>query len=161
MEIRAARPEEYDGIGELTVTAYAAILGSRLSADYAAELRAVAQRASAAEVLVAVEPDGTVLGSVTNAPDGGPYAEVARSGEAEFRMLAVDASARGRGVGQALVEHCLAVARSRGRDRMVLSTTSWMTTAHRLYERLGFRRTPDRDWEPVPGLVLLTYVLDL
>jgi hypothetical protein len=27
-----------------------------------------------------------------------------------------------------------------------------MTTAHRLYQRLGFQRQPDRDWRPVPGV---------
>jgi hypothetical protein len=36
-----------------------------------------------------------------------------------------------------------------------------MTTAHRLYERLGFRRAPDRDFEPVPGILLWAYVLPL
>jgi hypothetical protein len=37
-----------------------------------------------------------------------------------------------------------------------------MYAAHRIYDRLGFVRTPERDWEPVPGLVsLLTYALEL
>jgi ribosomal protein S18 acetylase RimI-like enzyme len=44
---------------------------------------------------------------------------------------------------------------------MVLSTSTAMTTAHRLYERLGFVRLPERDWSPVPGVHLLAYVLDL
>jgi hypothetical protein len=44
---------------------------------------------------------------------------------------------------------------------MVLSTDPLMTTAHRLYERLGFTRLPERDWSPVPGAELLVYALDL
>jgi hypothetical protein len=36
-----------------------------------------------------------------------------------------------------------------------------MTAAHRLYERLGFTRLPDRDWTPVPGVDLRVYALDL
>ena len=36
-----------------------------------------------------------------------------------------------------------------------------MTAAHRLYERLGFVRTPTFDWSPVPGLLLRTYALPL
>jgi len=36
-----------------------------------------------------------------------------------------------------------------------------MLAAHRIYERMGFVRTPDRDWEPIPGLPLLTYALEL
>ena len=42
---------------------------------------------------------------------------------------------------------------------MVLSTDPRMTAAHRLYERLGFRRLPERDWTPVPGIDLLVYAL--
>ena len=33
--------------------------------------------------------------------------------------------------------------------------------AHRIYERLGFRRTPDLDWSPVEGVDLLAFRLDL
>jgi hypothetical protein len=36
-----------------------------------------------------------------------------------------------------------------------------MTAAHRLYERLGFTRLPERDWTPLPGVDLLVYSLDL
>jgi hypothetical protein len=36
-----------------------------------------------------------------------------------------------------------------------------MATAQRLYERMGFRRDPEQDWAPVPGKVLLGYILDL
>jgi hypothetical protein len=36
-----------------------------------------------------------------------------------------------------------------------------MTSAQRLYERLGFRRDPEHDWSPVPGLLLVGYVLEL
>jgi hypothetical protein len=36
-----------------------------------------------------------------------------------------------------------------------------MTAAHRLYERLGFHRLPERDWSPVPGVDLLVYARDI
>jgi hypothetical protein len=36
-----------------------------------------------------------------------------------------------------------------------------MTSAQRLYERLGFRRDPDHHYSPAPGILLLGYVLDL
>jgi hypothetical protein len=32
-----------------------------------------------------------------------------------------------------------------------------MTAAGRLYLRLGFVRTPERDWSPEPGVELITY----
>jgi hypothetical protein len=43
----------------------------------------------------------------------------------------------------------------------VLSSARDMTTAHRLYERLGFTRAPARDWSPVEGVELAVYELEL
>ncbi|MGQ4445355.1 GNAT family N-acetyltransferase, partial [Streptomyces violaceoruber] len=92
-------------------------------------------------------------------------ADIARPGEAEIRMLAVAREARGRGAGEALVRACADRARAvPGCTGVVLSTQAAMRTAHRLYERLGFVRTPDRDWNPLPELddiMLLTYELTL
>ena len=44
---------------------------------------------------------------------------------------------------------------------MVLSSSTTMHTAHRLYERLGFTRLPERDWSPVAGVQLVAYRLPL
>jgi ribosomal protein S18 acetylase RimI-like enzyme len=113
-------------------------------------------------VLVAVDDAGSVLGSVTYAPGPeSPLADVAREGEAEFRMLGVLPAARGGGVGQALVEACIARARQAGRSAIVLSTPPDWTAGQRLYERLGFRRAPERDWRPIGDLLLWVYVLPL
>ncbi|NGO10751.1 GNAT family N-acetyltransferase [Streptomyces sp. HC44] len=164
--IRRAAPEEYESLGEITAQAY---LGDGLldfgeSDSYLDELRDVAKRAAAAEVLVAVEHD-RVLGGVAFVPSGGPMSEIAGPGEAEIRMLAVAREARGRGVGETLARACIDRARATpGCVRIVLSTQTTMHSAHRIYERLGFTRTPDRDWNPIPDLddiYLLTYELTL
>ncbi|GGJ10879.1 hypothetical protein GCM10010121_021540 [Streptomyces brasiliensis] len=61
-------------------------------------------------------------------------------------MLAADHPARGRGVGDALVRVCVERARGvEGCARIVLSTQRTMRTAHRIHERLGFVRVPERD----------------
>ena len=75
-------------------------------------------------------------------------------------MLVVDPAAQGHGIGELLVRTCLERARTAGKRRMVLSTDRRMTAAQRLYERLGFVRLPERDWQPVPGIDLLVYALD-
>lgn len=106
-------------------------------------------------------PEQRLLGSATYATAGNPWAELARPGEAEMRMLAVTASARGRGVGRLLTQACLERARSEGCTRFVLSSGPRMTAAHRMYEGMGFHRTPERDWSPVPGVDLVTYGIDL
>ncbi|PBC61181.1 GNAT family N-acetyltransferase [Streptomyces sp. Tue6028] len=170
--IRVARPEEYPGLGEITAQAYLrdGLLDFGESDAYLGELRDVAKRAAAADVLVAVERESApgarrLLGGVTFVPRGGAMADIARPGEAEIRMLAVAREARGRGAGEALVRDCVDRARAtEGCVRIVLSTQHSMHAAHRIYERLGFTRTPDRDWNPIPELDdvrLLTYELTL
>ncbi len=102
-----------------------------------------------------------LLGSLTYVPGPGPQASIAIDGEAEFRTLVVAPEAQGRGAGRGLVRWCVDRARRDGRERLVLSTMPWMTVAHGLYERMGFVRTPDRDWSPRPGIECWTYALDL
>ncbi|GGX56372.1 N-acetyltransferase [Streptomyces minutiscleroticus] len=164
--IRRAEPGEYAEVGEITARAYLddGLLDFGESDAYLDELRDAAGRAAAAEVLVAVA-DGRVLGGVTFVPSGGPLADIAGPGEAEVRMPAVAARARGRGAGEALVRACVDRARATpGCVRLVLSTQRTMRAAHRIYARLGFVRTPERDWNPLPDLDdirLLTYALTL
>ncbi len=162
MEIRAALPHELQAVAELTEAAYRAVPDSGLDEDYFAHLADVEGRARHAVVLVAVGDDGKLEGSVTYVPRSGPYAEFAGDDEAGLRMLAVAPDAQGRGVGTALVESCLARARAEGKSRMVLHTMASMTTAHRIYERLGFRRAPERNWYfPSGDGCTIAYVLEL
>jgi len=111
----------------------------------------------ATEVIVADDPDtGEVLGCVTFVLAGRPWAEVARDGEGEFRMLAVAPGAQGRGFGSALVRPaCLerAVAEQAPRYRSARATRPSETIG--MYERFGFVRIPDRDWTPEPDIKLL------
>ncbi len=92
-----------------------------------------------------------MLGSVTFCVAGSPFREIARDDEGEFRMLAVNPAVRGRGVGQALVELCLQRSRELGYAGVRMSSMDRMTSAHRVYERLGFVRAPEDDWSPAPG----------
>lgn len=153
--IRAVRPEEHEEVGELTARAYLDDGHLTFGEDdaYLPVMKDVARRAVEAEVLVAADAEGALLGAVTFTPGGGEWADIAGAGEAEFRLLAVARAARGRGVGEALVRACVDRARTLdGCVRLVLSTQDRMTSAHRIYRRLGFVRVPERDWSPVPGL---------
>jgi GNAT superfamily N-acetyltransferase len=160
--IRPARPDEYDEIGELAVRVYLAEGYTRTDSRYNVVLRDVAPRAEKAELMVAVDGTGQgtgpILGTVTYAGLGSPYAEhVSSPAEGSFRMLVVDPAARGRGVGEALVRWCIDRAAGSGVRWLRLSTLAGMTAAGRLYLRLGFVRTPERDWSPEPGVELITY----
>ena len=87
--------------------------------------------------------------------------DLIRDDEGEFRMLAVSPAARGRGVGRVLVERCLERSRELGYAGVRMSSMDRMTSAHRVYERLGFTRAPEDDWSPVPGVNLVAYALSL
>ncbi|WP_143175274.1 GNAT family N-acetyltransferase [Cryptosporangium aurantiacum] len=159
--IRAAVPAEYATIGELTYDAYAADGLLANDSDYAEELRDAEHRANHCELLVAIDEQGRLLGTVTFCLPGSPYAELSHEGQAEFRMLAVAPDQRGRGVGTRLVRECLEMAARNGARSVVLSTKVQMNTAQRLYGRFGFERTPQLDWAPTDGVELLAYTKTL
>jgi len=48
------------------------------------------------------------------------------------------------------VESCVQRARGEGAHELVICSMPSMTSAHRLYESLGFTRAADLDWWPVP-----------
>lgn len=161
MEVRPVAPDEHDALAELTVAAYAGIDGMIFADGYEEELRDVASRVRTDVVLVAVE-DGRLVGGTTYVPDRhSPSAEFDGDDEAGMRMLAVDPAARRRGIGSALTTACVERARADGRRRLVLHTAPWMPDAHRLYQRLGFVRTPELDRLPHPDVPLLAYVMTL
>ena len=159
VSVEPARPEDFARIAELTVGVY--VDGGLASAGYAPELADVAGRATRSELLVARDAAGRVVGSVALVLDG-DFGNVTESDdEAALRMLVVDPTAQGHGIGELLVTSCLDRARAAGKRRMVLSTDPRMTVAQRLYRRLGFTRLPERDWTPEPGIDLLAYARDL
>ncbi|WP_200206723.1 GNAT family N-acetyltransferase [Micromonospora coerulea] len=163
LAVRRAEPADYPAVARLTVAAYEADGQLKGENGYAVTLADVATRAETGEVLVATdEATGQVLGAVTFVLSGTPYAELSGPGEAEFRMLAVDPAAQGRGAGAVLARACVARATALGCTAVVICVRSGMAAAaHRLYERLGFVRVPEKDWSPLPGVELLGLRLEL
>ena len=157
LTVRLARPDELDQVGRLTLEAYVADGYANPAGSYAAALADAPRRARDAELLVAADPDGMVLGTITVCTPASPLGALCRPDELEFRMLAVAPDARRRGVGQALVVAVLQRATEVGAHRVVLCSAEEMCAAHRLYARLGFVRLPERDWQPVPDMTLLAF----
>jgi len=98
---------------------------------------------------------------VTLCPVGSPWREIGTADEAEFRMLAVAPGAQRRGVGSALMDLVLRRAHEDGARGIVLSSLAEMSAAHRIYQRKGFERVPDRDWSPVPDVHLIAFRKEL
>ncbi|WP_327120256.1 GNAT family N-acetyltransferase [Nocardia sp. NBC_01730] len=151
--VRTARPDEYDAVGELTADVYVGAGYVQAGSWYAGELADTARRAASAEILVATHAE-RIVGSLTVARPGTPYAEIAQQGELEFRMLAVAKSARGLGAGTALVRTVIDLARAEGFAAVALTTASAMVDARRIYDRFGFLPIPARDWRTSVGELL-------
>ncbi len=78
--------------------------------------------------------DGTIVGTVS---------AVARGKVLYIRGMAVLPAARGSGAGSALLKQVESWAAAEGATRIFLSTTPFLESAIRLYEKFGFRRTND------------------
>ena len=92
------------------------------------------------------DASGTLLGTVTLVPGGGPACRIAAAHELEVHLLAVRADARGRGVGEALVTALLDAPEAQRATVAWLWTQAAMTSAQRLYQRLQFERVSSRDF---------------
>ena len=78
------------------------------------------------------EQDGGIVGSIFVAPSDG------LAGSAQLRMLYVEPSARGQGVGTALVAQAVSFARANNYARMRLWTHTIQESARRIYAAAGF-----------------------
>ncbi len=86
-------------------------------------------------VLFVARVDGRVMGSLTLA-----FYRIPTGLKAWIEDVVVDDDARGRGVGAALNEAALAVARRRGAKDVSLTSRPSREAANRLYQRIGFER---------------------
>ena len=78
------------------------------------------------------EMNGQPVGAVFLVHDDG-------ANTAKLRMLHVERSARGHGIGARLVDECVNQARRCGYDKLALWTNDILVAARTLYERAGFR----------------------
>jgi ribosomal protein S18 acetylase RimI-like enzyme len=164
IEIRDARQDEFDELGDIRVGAYLADGFLSPQSAYADRLRELGAD-GLDHVLVAVQPNGSSRGRIIGTvmlqgwPQGGEI--LAGPDEAEIRALAVSPDARGTGVGRALLAAVIERAGSEGIRHLVLLTQPEMKAAHHLYDQAGFSRLPERDWSPEAGVDLLAYGLIL
>lgn len=85
--------------------------------------------------LTATTDEGRIVGLLSVA-----FYDVPSGRKAWIEDVVVDAAARGRGVGEALVRAALDMAREQRAARVMLTSNAARQAAHRLYRRMGFVR---------------------
>jgi predicted N-acetyltransferase YhbS len=163
--IRDARPSDRQAIHDVTLAAYQEYAAHMPGFwdGYRRNIIATLDDVGSAEQLVA-EQDGAIVGTVLLYPPR--RVQLSRTDSLEMpwpevRLLAVAPAGRGRGVGAALMQECVGRARKSGARVLSLQTTDLMQTARRMYERMGFVRSPELDFHPAPGVTVKGYRLEL
>jgi GNAT superfamily N-acetyltransferase len=159
LQIRDARAEELQAIGDLTLRAYSELAGVMAPAAWEGLDHAVRRALEAGDEVqrIVAEHGGRLVGSAQLWPAAADVygGEIAGMPWPELRLLAVAPDARRLGVGRALVAECAARARRSGASALGLHTSESMVAAIRMYEEMGFVRTPEFDFQP-PGAELVT-----
>jgi predicted N-acetyltransferase YhbS len=159
VRLRDALPADREAVAALTLRAYgeyAQAMEPRAWQGLEGALRTALAGDDPAVQRIVAECEGELVGSVMLFPPAeNTYGEL--GGELswpELRLLAVAPSARGMGVGRALVDECVRRARAGGAAELGLHTSRSMRVALAMYERMGFLRAPEYDFQP-PGAALV------
>ena len=154
--LRNALPDEYDAIGKLMVHAYSNLKGfltPEQHPKYYEMLRNVGEltKKPGTQIIVAVSDTNHVAGAVVYFNDMQHYGSggtaTKEKNAAGFRLLAVDDEMRGKGVGKLLTLECIARAKADGLSQVIIHTTLAMQNAWSMYERIGFKRSTDLDFQ--------------
>lgn len=153
--VRNAKPDEFEEIGKLMVGVYSQLEGLPKESEQPNYYKMLANvgeltHKPETELLVSVASDGKIAGGVVYFGDmqyygsgGTATQELNTSG---FRLLAVDPSIRGHGIGKLLTNECIRKAKDKKCKQMVIHTIMAMQTAWKMYESLGFKRAEDLDF---------------
>ncbi|SNS86852.1 Ribosomal protein S18 acetylase RimI [Ekhidna lutea] len=168
IKISPALEKDHPMIGKLMVKVYSNLSGfpsPEEQPDYYNMLANIGEftRKESVELLVAKQGD-QLLGAVVYIGDMKDYSSggtaTLEKNAAGFRLLAVDPKARGLGVGKKLTIACIDQAKSEGRKQVVIHTTESMQVAWGMYEKMGFIRSEDLDFEQ-SGLPVFGFRLKL
>ena len=150
-QLRMARPEDAAQVDAVAIAAFGEFPESHGEWPTAGRNSAGTSALAASGEQIVATVDGRVAGVVTYV---GPHVAKQDWFDREWpaiRMLAVDPSHRGLGIGRALTEECIRRAVRDGATVIALHTTPTLDVAFAMYTRMGFRHLRDAaPWGPVP-----------
>jgi GNAT superfamily N-acetyltransferase len=147
--VRAAVPADHPAIREVVTAAYrqyAGLLERDIFSPYLADLLDVDTHARFGHLFV-VEAGERVCAYAAWYPDASVRWFPWPAGWATGRALAVHPDARGNGAAHALLAAGEHLALQAGAPVLAFHTHSYMTGAIALYERMGYRRAPEFDFD--------------
>lgn len=153
--VRNAKPSEFGEIGKLMVQVYSQLEGFPKPSEQPAYYNMLANigeqtNKPETELLVAVSSDNKIAGGLVYFSDmqyyGSGGTATKELNAAGFRLLAVDPSVRGHGIGKLLTNECIQKTKEKNLNKMIIHTTMAMQTAWKMYENLGFKRSEDLDF---------------
>ena len=147
--VRDAVPADYPAIRDIVLVAYrqyAELIAPEIFSAYLADLLDLETHARHGRLFV-VEADQWVCAFGAWYPDASVQGVGLPPGWASGRALAVHPAARGNGAARTLLAAGERLAREAGAPVLAFHTVSFMTGAISLYERLGYRRAPEFDFD--------------
>jgi GNAT superfamily N-acetyltransferase len=152
--IRTATPEEFAEVGRLMHDAYALIKNfpkpDELPSYFQFLLNAGELTQSPGTEIIIALVDSRIAGAVVYIGNMKYYSTFGNASSqkdaAGFRLLAVNANYKGRGIGKQLSVACIEKAKAEGKKEVIIHTTKAMQNAWDMYERIGFKRSPDLDF---------------
>ncbi|TJY37247.1 GNAT family N-acetyltransferase [Pontimicrobium aquaticum] len=155
-KIREAKPEEYSQLGKLMVLVYSQLKGFPKQDEipsYYHVLKNVGEftKQPKVKLFVAISKQGKVDGGLVYFGDISYYGAggkaTANQKAAAFRLLAINPETRGKGLGKLLINTCINQAKKEGHKHLVIHSTKSMMLAWKMYERMGFSRFSEIDFE--------------
>jgi GNAT superfamily N-acetyltransferase len=153
--VRNAKPHEFEELGKLMVLVYSQLEGFPKETEQPVYYKMLANIGEfvakpETELLVAVSPDNKISGGVVYFGDMKQYGSGGTATQEQnasgFRLLAVDPSMRGFGIGKLLTNECIKKAKDKKLGQVIIHSTKVMQTAWKMYEDLGFKRSEDLDF---------------
>ncbi len=168
LNIREIKRSEYAILGDLTVDVYSKLDGfpsPSEQSDYYATLSKIGSlnEQQYTTVLVAETSMNEIVGGVVYYSDMSAYGSGGSATQEQdasgIRLLSVHPKSAGMGVGSALTNECIRLAKASGNKQVILHTTQAMEIAWKLYQKIGFKRSSDLDFSqqgfPVYGFRLM------